>query len=128
MYMYIYVCVYVYIYIYIHIYIYIYILSRCYKCCIHCLDLLYQDRTTDCHSQDIRLLQGWCARINHHSPPSPTCITHYCTIIGQYTTPLPTSYVYAIHHTILGIPIVCKGQASESTRMRKHKYNLCMYI
>ena len=49
------------------------------------------------------------------SPPPrpralPTLVQYYCTIIGQYTTPLPTSRVYAIHHTILVISISCKGE------------------
>jgi len=43
-------------------------------------------------------------------PALPTLVQHYCTIIGQYTTPLPTSRVYVIHHTILVITISCKGQ------------------
>jgi len=47
--------------------------------------------------------------------PPPTCIArpgvqHYCTIIGQYTTPPPDSRSYAIHHTILVITTSCKGQ------------------
>jgi len=46
-------------------------------------------------SQDIRLLRGYSARMNHpFTPPRPpalfTLVQYYCTIIGQYTTPLPT--------------------------------------
>jgi len=47
-----------------------------------------------------------------HSPRPPalsTLVQHYCTIIGQYTSPLPTSRLYAICHTILVITISCKG-------------------
>jgi len=44
-------------------------------------------------------------------PALPTLVQYYCTMIGQYETPLPTSHVYAIHHTILVITISCKGQA-----------------
>jgi len=51
--------------------------------------------------------------------PAPTCIAHpgeyYCTTIGQYTTPPPTSCLYAIHHTILVITVSCKGQAATGT-------------
>jgi len=43
-------------------------------------------------------------------PALPTLVQYYCTIIGQYTTPLPTSRVYALHHTILVITISCQGQ------------------
>jgi len=43
-------------------------------------------------------------------PALPTLLQYYCMIIGQYKTPLPTSRVYAIHHTILVITISCKCQ------------------
>jgi len=43
-------------------------------------------------------------------PALPTLVQYYCTTIGQYMTLLPTSRVYAIHHTILVITISCKGQ------------------
>jgi len=33
-------------------------------------------------------------------PVLPNLVQYYCTIIGQYTTPLPTSHLYAIHHAI----------------------------
>jgi len=42
----------------------------------------------------------------------PTLVQYYCTIIGQYTTSLLTSRLFAIHHTILVITISCKGQGS----------------
>jgi len=47
---------------------------------------------------------------SHRLPALPTLVQYYCTIIGQYTSPLPTSGLYAIHHTILVITISCKGQ------------------
>jgi len=47
-----------------------------------------------------------------HLPAFPTLVQYYCTIIRQYTTPLPTSRVYALHHTILVITISCKGQCA----------------
>ena len=43
-------------------------------------------------------------------PALPTLVQYYCNIIGQYTPLLPTSRVYALHHTILVITISCKGQ------------------
>jgi len=43
-------------------------------------------------------------------PALPTLVQYDCTIIGQYKTPLPTSRLYAVHHTILVITISCKGQ------------------
>jgi len=54
--------------------------------------------------------------------PPPTCIAHtialllhdYCAI---YDSP-PTPLVYAIHHTILVMAILCKGQAVEGYRRR----------
>jgi len=65
--------------------------------------------------QEIRSRRGCCARINHHfippRPPAlPTLLQYYCTFIGQYKTPLPTSCLYAIHHTVLVITISCEGQ------------------
>jgi len=65
--------------------------------------------------QDILSLRGCCAQINNpvtppRRPALPTLVQYYCTIIGQCTTPLPTSRLYAIHHTILVIPISCEGQ------------------
>jgi len=32
-------------------------------------------------------------------PALPTLMQYYCTHIGRYMTPLPTSRSYAIHHT-----------------------------
>ena len=43
-------------------------------------------------------------------PALPILVQYECPIIGQYTTPLPTSRLYAIHNTILVITISCKGQ------------------
>jgi len=43
-------------------------------------------------------------------PAMPTLWQYLYTIIEQYTTPLPTSRVYAIHHTILVMTISCKCQ------------------
>ena len=43
-------------------------------------------------------------------PALPNLLQYDCTIIGQYKTPLPTSRVYGIRHTILVITISCKGQ------------------
>jgi len=48
-------------------------------------------------------------------PTMPTLVQYYCTIIGQYTTPLPTSRLYSIHHARLVITISCKGQVIPST-------------
>jgi len=42
-------------------------------------------------------------------PALPTLVQYYCTTFGQYTTPVPTSRLYAIHHTIMVITIWCKG-------------------
>ena len=53
----------------------------------------------------------------------PSLVQYYCTIIRQYTTPLPTSRLYAEHHTILVITILCKGQLWGCFR-----HNVCMYV
>ena len=45
-------------------------------------------------------------------PALPTPVQYDCTIIGQYTTPLLSYRLYAIHHTILVITISCKGQVT----------------
>jgi len=44
----------------------------------------------------------------------PTLVQYCCTTIGQYTTPPPTSRVYAIYHTILVITTACKGLLATS--------------
>jgi len=52
-------------------------------------------------------------RLSYHSPRPPalpTLVQYYCTTIGQYTTPLPTSRLYTIHHTRLVMTISCEGQ------------------
>jgi len=67
--------------------------------------------------QDICSLQSFCARANNpflapphlHCPPWCNRIMNYTTI-GQYTIPPPISRLYAIHHTIMEITILCKGQ------------------
>ena len=43
-------------------------------------------------------------------PALPTLVQYYCTTIGQYTPPPPTSRLYTTHHTILIITISCEGQ------------------
>jgi len=43
--------------------------------------------------------------LSPHPPALLTLLQCYCASIGQYTTPLPTSRVYATHHTILRIPM-----------------------
>ena len=54
-------------------------------------------------------------------PPTSTCIVQYSrTIIGQYTTPLPNSRLYTIHHAILVITISCKGQVITAYSLRNH--------
>jgi len=63
---------------------------------------------------DIRLLQRFCARANHHLSAPPTCNTHTVAIVlhdccAGYAPP-PTHLVIAIHHTILVMAILCKGQ------------------
>jgi len=61
-----------------------------------------------------RLLRTNQPSFDSPRPPAlPTLVQYYCTILGQYTTPLPTSRLYAIHHKILVIAISCKGQAVE---------------
>jgi len=44
-------------------------------------------------------------------PALPTLVQYYRTITGQYTTPLPTYCLYAIHHTILVITILYRVKA-----------------
>jgi len=43
-------------------------------------------------------------------PSFPALLQYYHTSITQYTTPLTTSRLYAIHHTILARTISCKGR------------------
>jgi len=64
------------------------------------------------------------------SPALPTWVQYHCATIRQYTTPPPTSRVYAIQHTILVITISCKGQirtyliAGARARDRRHAGSL----
>jgi len=44
-------------------------------------------------------------------PALPTRLQYDCKTFPQQTTPLPTLLLYAIHHTILVITILCKGQS-----------------
>jgi len=54
--------------------------------------------------QDIVLLRGLCARINHPVSAPPTRIAHTIALLfyDYYAIydPPPTALVYAIHHTI----------------------------
>ena len=48
-----------------------------------------------------------------HSPRPPalaTLLQYKCTTVGQYTSPPPTSLLYAAYHAILVITISCKDQ------------------
>ena len=75
-------------------------------------------KTTTWPSQDTRLLRGCCARIqpSFHPPPRTpvllTLVQYYCTIVGKYATPLPTSRLDTIYHRILVITVSCKGQTT----------------
>jgi len=93
-------------------YIYIYV---CIQCASVESDARGEGAARDLALQDIRLLRGCCARINHPLIPSTppaltTMVQYYCAIIGQDTILLPTSRLYALQHTILVITISCKGQ------------------
>jgi len=71
----------------------------------------YRDLPFTRYSFTSRLLRTNQPSLHSSRPPAlPTLVQYYSTIIRQYTTPLPTSRLYAIHHTILVIPISCKGQ------------------
>ena len=53
-------------------------------------------------------------------PPALFTLVQYdCTIIGEYTTPLPTSRLYAIHHTIFVITISCKATPQHSLKRKQ---------
>ena len=43
-------------------------------------------------------------------PALPALLQYYCTSIAQYMTPPRPPIVYAIHYTILVIPISCRDQ------------------
>ena len=61
----------------------------------------------------LRLLRTNQSSFHVPRPPAlPTLVQYYCTIIGQYTSSLSDSRLYAIHQTILAITISCKGQAA----------------
>jgi len=67
-------------------------------------------------------------QLSFHAPRSaalPTLVQYYCTMIGRYKTPLPTSRLYTIHHTILAITISCKGQLSGPLSVRVCSSALC---
>ena len=69
-------------------------------------------------------------RFIYHSPRPPalpTLVQYYCTTIGQYTTPLPTSRLYTIHHTRLVMSISCEGQSEFTRRTCKLHQTLYYY-
>ena len=118
---YIYVYIYIYIYIYTYIYIYIYIERERVSSgpCLG-LALCFQVRHAKQSSALAFTRYSFTSRLlcthqpSFHSPRPlafPTLVQYYCTTIGQYTTPLPTSHLYAIHHTISVLTRSCKGQA-----------------
>jgi len=110
------------IYIYIYVYIYVYIpplrpvvtQPRLPRAPCLCWRRRRRRRAPNWPLQDIVLLRGFCARINHpfiatfhlHCP-------HYCNTIAPLLRNIrrpPDPLVYAIHHTILVMAISCKGQ------------------
>jgi len=64
--------------------------------------------------QDIRLLRSCRALLNHPFIPPPTCIAHPGAILlHNYWTvcDFPSDHpLYGIHHTILVLTILCRGQ------------------
>jgi len=68
--------------------------------------------------QDIRSLQSFIALVNHPGIASPICIAHTFAIrLYDFCTtydPSPAFLSYAIHHTILVMPISRKGQVDGS--------------
>ena len=66
-------------------------------------------------------LQCFFVVVNHpFTPPpaaKPTLLQYYCTPDAQYTTPIPTPRLYAIHHTLSVMAISCKGQSTHGLRV-----------
>ena len=98
-------------------FIFLYIYRR--GCCAACATSSPwggEPRVNPWRLQDIVLIRGFCARINHLLLPPPTRISHtialllhdYCAIYD----PTPTPLVYSIHHTVLVMAISCKAQVN----------------
>jgi len=64
--------------------------------------------------QDNRSLQSNLALFNHSCIAPSICIAHTIAILSHDSCaiydPYPTPLVYTIHHTILAVAILCKGQ------------------
>jgi len=80
-------------------------------------------RATRWPLQDIRLLRGYCARINHHViPPAHLHCPPWCNTIARLLDSVrlpfrPPVCMHAIHHTILVIRISWKGQATRASAL-----------
>jgi len=134
--LFLYICIYIYIYIYLHalfisIYLYLYVyLSITISTHTHThtpisthtyihIYIFTCTRSSAPHVPMARSLaftrsSRLCTNQPYFRPPCPpalpTLVQYYCATIGQYSTPLPTSRLYVIHHTLLVITISCKGQ------------------
>ena len=83
--------------------------------------------------QDIVVLRGLCARINHLviAPPHSHC-RHYCTTIARLLRnirPPSDPLVYGIHDSILVMAISCKGPLTTPGLLRRplHGRELCHF-
>ena len=129
-----YICIYTYLYIYIYVSMYIYITFR-----PGSLENLKEQTWAGIWPlQDIRSLQRFCERANHHCIAPPTCTAHTVAIVlhdycARYAPP-STLPLYALHHTILVIAILCQGQAGmcnpalSVTVSLSIDLNLCIYL
>jgi len=101
-------CLYIYIDVYVQVYIY---LGRFNICTLSAHNLV-----AIWPLQDIVLLGGVCARINHpFIAPSHLHCPHYCNTIAlllRNRRHPPTALWNAIHYTILVMTISCKGQVA----------------
>jgi len=100
------ICIYTYIYMQIHVIYSFYIVApehhheRCEADAPHVDGLVVREALQSKEKptwpiQDILLLRGCCARINHPfippRPPALPLVQYYCTMIGQCATPPPNS-------------------------------------
>jgi len=106
-----------------HTHMYTHVLSQARRCPLRYVGARPRDRWCSQRSSSSRYLaftrSCFTSRLHVHESvlfllhPPPTLRTqlHYlCTTIAQYTTPLRPPLVYVIHHTILVMAILCKGQ------------------
>jgi len=118
---YMYIHIYIYIYIYMYVYVYIYI-----GVCIYIR--VYVRPAGDQPLQDIRLLGGSCARINHYCiPPTHLHCPPWCNTIARLLDSIRLTFrphvcmLYTIQYCSEQYRVKAKRGLANAARGRKQK-------